>query len=54
MFVSLIGTCGTGSAPICCEGHFPTSTKFGARRRAEPNGSNSYNNHIYSKGFKIG
>ena len=26
MFVSLIGTWGMGSDPICCEGIFPTST----------------------------
>ena len=38
------------SARICCEGHFPPSIKFVARRRAEPNGSNG---HIHSKGFLV-
>ena len=28
MFVSLIGTCGMGSDPLCCEGFLPPSTKL--------------------------
>ena len=37
MFMSVIGTCGMRSDPLYCEGFFPSSTKFGTRRRANQN-----------------
>ena len=53
MFMSLIGTCGTGSDPLCCEGLFPASTGPYRERAKIHNALGQFTNDWINYGVSI-